>query len=232
MRSHSYKSTGYILSLIAVALCLQAQLATTSHAQNIVESEPRYEELPNFHQVNERLYRGGQSRHGGIRKLVALGVNTIINLRSSDERARVEEQEAQAAGLRYFNVPFERLGRPEDAQVKLVLSLINAPENGVVFVHCAHGADRTGIVIAIYRIAHEGWTGERAKQEANRYGMKFWQRGMKDYISDYYRDRAPRADPALPEQGGRPRSWRRILSRGQQFETTEIAGDSCLLYNA
>jgi protein tyrosine/serine phosphatase len=171
-----------------------ARDAGARHAESAEQSgraaEQTYAELPNLHAVNARLYRGGQPREGGLRRLAALGVKTVINLRDDDERARAEGEEAKAAGLRYFNVPFGRLGRPEDAEVEHVLALIDAPENGVVFVHCAKGQDRTGTVVAVYRITRDGWTSEQAKREANRYGMKFWQRGMKDYISDYYRDHA------------------------------------------
>jgi protein tyrosine/serine phosphatase len=193
MRSSKINNRGRWLNFATVVFCLLLiQVSITSNAQGVGESEPRYEELPNFHQVNARLYRGGQPRKGGIQKLASLGVNTIINLRDDDERAEAEGQEAQAAGLRYFNIPVGRLGRPEDAEIERTLALINASENGVVFIHCAHGADRTGVVIAVYRISHEGWTSEQAKKEANRYGMKFWQRGMKDYIHDYHRDQSPR----------------------------------------
>ena len=194
MTSHADENRGRAASLAAATLCLLLLAATvpTSLAQDGAQAnEPRARELPNFHQVNARLYRGGQPREGGLRELAALGVNTIVNLRDDDERARAEEAEARAAGLRYFNVPFGRLGRPTDEQVARVLALINAPENGVVFVHCAKGQDRTGTVIAVYRITHDRWTGERAKKEAEHYGMKFWQRGMKDYIEDYYRKSAP-----------------------------------------
>ena len=209
MRSANIKKRERRLSFVAISLCLLAQLAAVASAQNPAESEPRYEELPNFHQVNAKLYRGGQPRtEGGIRRLAALGVKTIINLRDDDERARAEGQEAQAAGLRYINIPFGRLGRPTDEQVERVLSLIDAVENGLVFVHCKRGADRTGTVIAIYRIEHDGWTSEQAKEEAKRYGLGFWQRGMKDYIHNYYHDRrAPHANPpppGRPEQGTLP----------------------------
>ncbi len=80
-------------------------------------------------------------------------------------------------GLRYFNVPTGRLGRPSDERIESVLAIINASENQPVFVHCRRGADRTGTVIAIYRIEHDGWTSERAKAEANHYGMGFWHIG-------------------------------------------------------
>lgn len=89
----------------------------------------------------------------------------------------------------YFNVPFQRLGRPADEQVQRVLSIISSPENQAVFVHCQRGADRTGTVIANYRIEHDGWSSERAKAEANGYGMRPWQLGMKDFVRDYYRRR-------------------------------------------
>ena len=176
---------------ILYSFLLLALLAPV-HGQDSRANELRYQELPNFGRVNEKLYRGGQPRKGGVRRLAALGVNTIINLRDDDESALVEAQEAKAEGLQYFNVPFKRLGRPSDSQIDQVLSLIDAKENGVVFVHCHHGSDRTGTVIAVYRISHDQWTDTEAKREAERFGMKFWQQGMKDYVSDYYRVRAAR----------------------------------------
>lgn len=126
-----------------------------------------------------------------------------INLRDDDRRAASEEQEARAAGLHYYNVPLKRLGRPTDSQIERVLSLIEAPENGVIFLHCEHGDDRTGTVVAVYRIGRDGWTDREAIREAKRYGMKFWQRGMKDYISDCYRDRRVNVSPSPVERQGR-----------------------------
>jgi protein tyrosine/serine phosphatase len=163
----------------------------------VAQSELKYQELPNFHQVNQQLYRGAQPKRGGIQRLAQLGVKTIVSLRARDVRSQMEEREAQAAGLRYINVPFERLGRPTDEQVVRVMSIISSPENQPVFVHCQRGADRTGAVIAVYRIEYDNWTSEKAKAEAKRYGMKPWQLGMKDYIRDYYLCRSLRTLTAL-----------------------------------
>lgn len=148
--------------------------------------DPSYKELPNFHKVNAQLYRGGQPDDGGFQRLASLGIKTVLNLRDADERARLEEKEVRAAGLRYFNVPFDGLGKPSDEKIERALAIINAPENQPVFVHCKRGADRTGTVIACYRISHDGWTSEQAKEEAKRYGMGLWEVGMKNYIHDYY----------------------------------------------
>jgi len=165
-----------------VPVLMLAALASVGFAQE----EKRYDELPNFHQVNEQLYRGGQPRRGGIKKLSEIGIKTVINLCGEGDNSTQEQTEAQVAGLRYFNVPWPSLGRPSDEQVERVMTLIDAQENWPVFVHCRRGSDRTGTIIAVYRIQHDGWTGEQAIAEAKRYGLAGIQFRKKDYISDYY----------------------------------------------
>lgn len=168
-------------NLLGVMLVLLA--VVTGAAQH--ESQEKL--LPNFHQVNENLYRGAQPLPGGIKRLAALGIRTIVNLRGEDEKMRAEGEEARAAGLRYVSVPMSGLKRPTDEQVEEVLAVINQPENWPVFVHCHHGADRTGTIIAVYRISHDGWSAKEAKKEAKRYGFSWIQFRMKDYIEDYER---------------------------------------------
>lgn len=155
------------------------------------QDEAKYKELPNFHRINAILYRGGQPKDNGFERLAAIGIKTVINLRDDDKREDAEEKEVRALGMRYFNVPLNNLfGRPSDEQMNRLLSIINAPENQPIFIHCKRGSDRTGTVIAVYRIEHDGWSCEQAKAEAKRYGMGFWVVGMKDYINDYYRRHA------------------------------------------
>jgi tyrosine-protein phosphatase SIW14 len=178
MRDKVYRSA---LSATLFALVAAAALAQ-EHA------ETRDKELPNFHEVNARLFRGGQPKPGGLKKLAARGVKTVINLRDDDERAIDEEREAKSLGMKFFNLPLSLGGRPSREQIARALALIDAPENQPVFVHCHKGADRTGVVVAAYRITHDHWTGDEAQREADRYGMGWWQHGKKDFISDYFRD--------------------------------------------
>ena len=168
---------------VLVSVALLAPLAASVYAQE----DPRYRELPNFHKVNDMVYRGAQPKNGGWELLKQLGIKTVINLRNDDDRARREEAGARVAGLRYLNFPFERWDRPHDEDIKQALSIIDNPINQPVFVHCRDGADRTGVVIAVYRITHDRWTGAQAKREAKRYGLKLWQLRMKDYILDFYK---------------------------------------------
>ncbi len=171
------KPTRCALLICAFAVCAQSVLSQNGAKQK---------DLPNLYRVNDGLYRGGQPTEAGLRQLVQLRIKTVVNLRDSDERARAEEAGAVAAGLRYFNLPLSNFHKPNDQEVAQVLAIINAPENQPVFVHCKRGADRTGTIVAIYRIEHDGWTGGQAKEEAEAFGLGFWQVRMKDYISDYY----------------------------------------------
>ena len=179
MNQIQFHSIGRRLGAIALLL---AFFATPSLAQ-------QYKELPNFQKVSERLYRGAQPAKGGIKMLAELGVDTIVNLRGENEQTRANRKEAEALGLRYYSIPMGGLSRPTDDQVERVLAIINAPDSGTVFVHCKHGADRTGTIIACYRISREGYTAEKASDEARKYGMSWVQFGMKRYIGEYYRRR-------------------------------------------
>lgn len=189
---------------IATSLSVGFVLLLSFVASVSAQDKPKYKELPNFHEVNPKVYRGAQPQQGGINRLVQLGIKTIINLRDDDERARAEETEAQKAGLRYFNLPLANFGKPDQTTVQRLLNLISAPENQPVFVHCKRGADRTGTIIAIYRIEFDGWTSEQAKDEAKRFGLGFWQVQMKDYIHDYYERRKQRTEPAVQRKESEP----------------------------
>jgi hypothetical protein len=56
------------------------------------------------------------------------------------------------------------------------------------------------LIVAVYRMTHDGWTAERAQEEANRFGMRRWQLGKKDYINDFYRDHLAQAEKLTARQ--------------------------------
>jgi tyrosine-protein phosphatase SIW14 len=142
--------------------------------------------VPNFHQVNERIYRGGQPSNTGFQSLAKLGIKTVIDLRPASEHSTSsEEQTVEATGMKYINVPMSGLAAPPNQDVSKVLALLDAGSQGPVFVHCKRGADRTGTVIACYRIEHDRWENEKALEEARSLGMRWIEIGMKHYIMNF-----------------------------------------------
>lgn len=158
------------------------------HSQKDVKKDVIIEDLPNFKQIDENFYRGGRPTEAGIKELAKKGVKTVINLRNDKEDAAEEEKWVKSAGMKFFNVPLNIWYRPKDSQIKKIVDVIDGKENQPVYVHCNLGADRTGMVTAIYRISHNGWTAKQANAEAKESGLGKWQFWMRDYINDYYRD--------------------------------------------
>jgi|SRR5215216_2429447 len=196
-------------------------LSATASAQDATS----YAELPRFQQVSERLYRGAQPSAGGLSRLRELGINTIINLRGASTGTRAEEAEARVLGLNYFNVGLPNWGRPQDARVQRILEIIAAPENGRVFVHCRTGVDRTGMIVALYRMTHEGWHSQDALAEADRDGMRRIQFWMRDYTKDYGNHMAkllnsPRVDEDFDDRIGESM---RVMETGA-FKARKAAG--------
>src|SRR5258708_6359532 len=91
----------------------------------LAQSETRYSELPKFHLVNPKLYRGAQPKAGGLQTLKKIGIKTILNLRGEDEHTRAEGAEARKLGLRYYNVSLPEFSAPKNKEVQQALDIIN-----------------------------------------------------------------------------------------------------------
>jgi len=164
--------------------------------------------VPNFHRVNATIYRGGQPTAQGWASLKQLGVKTVVDLRRGEEHSVNAEQEAvEAAGMRYINVPLKGIVAPSDENISKVLAVLQSSADGPVFVHCRGGVDRTGAVIACYRIAHDGWRNQAALEEAKSYGMHWAEVGLKRYVLGF--SPPPRMVSAEPSSEGAPSSGRR-----------------------
>jgi len=140
--------------------------------------------VPNFGRVNATLFRGAQPDAAGLAHLRDLGVRTIINFRQPSDTWPDEASSAHALALGYVSMPLPALRAPTDAQVARILALI-AASPPPVFIHCEHGADRTGTLVACYRMQHDGWTFDRAFAEAKLYGFSPFQIGMRHYLRSF-----------------------------------------------
>ncbi len=136
----------------------------------------------NFDRVNDHVFRGGEPSLVGLQELGAMGVKIDIDLRQPFEGTEAEKRAAEKLGIKYVNIPLNSLSAPSSKQVERVLSLLTSDDSKTVFVHCRRGKDRTGTVIACYRIEHDHWNNGRALEEARRHGMSFAEWGMKSYV--------------------------------------------------
>jgi len=130
----------------------------------------KLEGVPNLYRVSDELYRGDQPSPQGMQNLKQLGLRTIINLRSFHS----DRDEIGETGLAYEHI-FMKAWHPEEEDVVRFLKIATDPKRAPVLVHCQHGADRTGALIAVYRIAVQGWSKAEAIREMTEGGFGFHQ---------------------------------------------------------
>lgn len=138
--------------------------------------------VPNFHQVNDNLYRGGQPSAEGFRSLKALGIHTIIDLRIPAGQSNWERKIVESLGMLYVHIPMRGKETPSQAEIDKAFSYLNDSSRWPVYVHCREGKDRTGMIIGCYRVAHDEWTNRRALAEAKSYAARELTHAMEDYI--------------------------------------------------
>jgi len=127
-------------------------------------------EIDNLHQVTPQLYRGAQPKARGMRELAELGVRTVVNLRTDED---ADQRHAKDIKLRCISLPisWSPFRRPDDDDVVRFLRLVTDPKQQPVFVHCRQGVDRTGLMIAVYRIVIQGWERDEAVREMKHVGF-------------------------------------------------------------
>ena len=126
------------------------------------------EGTPNLHCVSDDLYRGAQPDEAGFRLLRKLGVRTIVSFRAAQDGPV-----PVAEGMTSVHIPLAATHCPDDRQVVQFLRLFSDRRNLPVFVHCRLGADRAGMMCALYRVAVQGWTKRQAIDEMTRGGFGY-----------------------------------------------------------
>jgi protein-tyrosine phosphatase len=128
--------------------------------------------VPNAGRINAHLYRGGQPTADGLAALRSLGIDTIVSFTLPGDGALTEADEAHALGLQYVHLPWSASALPPVEYLARFLRMTAQGQSRVVFVHCKAGADRTGLMIAAYRVLSNGWTPDDALYEMNAFGYE------------------------------------------------------------
>jgi len=141
--------------------------------------------IENFAKVAPGLFRGGQPDAEGLEYLKRQGIKTVVNLRSS----RSEKKEVEALGMAAVEIPLQGdifgSAPPTEEQLKQFFDVVLDPARQGVFVHCAHGKDRTGTMLALYRMEVEGWTADEAIEEMQAFGYHDTYKDLIAFVRDY-----------------------------------------------
>lgn len=124
--------------------------------------------VPNLHKVSDGLYRSAQPTAEGMRNLEAMGIRTIVNLRSFHS----DSDDLEGSGLGHEHI-WMKAWHPEEKEAVRFLQIATDTNRQPVLVHCQHGADRTGTMCALYRIVVQGWSREEAVREMREGGFGF-----------------------------------------------------------
>lgn len=169
MRSKILRTIVAVISLCLVAWAIDFAWRDASYPYEKVKLRG----IPNFGRIKPGVFRGGQPSNEGLAGLQALGVKTVISFTLGEEGAKAEAAEAARLGMDYIGLPWSTEEIPEPDQVRTFLSYLREHPDRSVFVHCKAGADRTGVMIALSRIALDGWPAQRAVDEMNAFHYHF-----------------------------------------------------------
>ncbi len=176
------------LSLVTL-LTLSTSFSVIADSKHKTETNSAYPvSIENFGKVNDHYYRGAQPTQEEYRQLAKLGIKTVIDLRQDVKE--FAKSSAESSGLQYINFPMNDKKYPQANTAQKFLEIANNPTNWPIYVHCAGGRHRTGVMTAAYRITVDGWDMARSYAEMKQYDFytAWGHQAMKDYIFDFYKE--------------------------------------------
>jgi len=135
--------------------------------------------VPNLWRVEPDLYRSARPESAGFQELEKLGVKAVLDIETP-----ADEIAAKGTKLKLFHVPMNAFGL-RDERVLEAMRILSDPANRPIVIHCQHGADRTGAMMALYRVVVEGWTKDDAIREMNAggYHHSSWFSNLDRYVA-------------------------------------------------
>jgi hypothetical protein len=138
-----------------------------SPATRVIGRKLQEKGVPNFGEVTPTLYRGGLLNNEGLKALAKMGVKIVVDTHANDV---TEEKTVKGLGMEYVAIPWH-CPWPRDEVFARFLKILQQNKGKKVFVHCRLGDDRTGMMVAAYRMADEGWTADEAMNEMSTFGF-------------------------------------------------------------
>lgn len=160
--------------------------------------------LVNFMTVSPMVLRGGQPDEDGLQLLKNAGVRLVVSLRhhsknstvqtssysffrrhTDDDEIDEEEKTCDRLGLKFMNISLDGISAPNFADIDRFVEVFEDETNLPIYVHCLHGRERTGFMLAAYRIKVQKWTADEAYKEMLQQGFDPLRTVLSDALFDY-----------------------------------------------
>jgi tyrosine-protein phosphatase SIW14 len=162
-------------------------LVGTQHVESQTQTRPstwgvqvssKY--LNNLYRVSDDLYRSEQPDHEAFVELSGMGIKSVLNLRTTEK----DDELIGNVGIKPFIIPMDAGSFTDKEIIDALKVIVAAPKP--ILVHCRHGSDRTGVVVAMYRIVFQNWTKEDALNELfnGGYGFHTYYKNIPEYIKN------------------------------------------------
>ncbi len=132
---------------------------------------PSATDIANFHQVDVDLFRGARPTSSGLQWLAQHHIKTVINLEDRTGEVELEQFLVKKDKMQFLNFGMSGIFTPIDETVNAALAAVANPALRPIYIHCRFGRDRTGLIVALYRVRFEKWTPRAAYNELLQDGM-------------------------------------------------------------
>ena len=156
-----------LASLFALALLPKMSVAQTKPASSAASVERKSEwavpvsSAHNLFRITPNFFRSARLKRRDVPLLQELGIKTVVSLRAFHS----DEEVLEHTNIKLQRVPMLTWAIGDKEIIAALRAIKEAEKDGAVLLHCQHGADRTGLVAAMYRIVFMGWQREHALEE-------------------------------------------------------------------
>jgi protein tyrosine/serine phosphatase len=174
------------VAALAPAAFAQSQNPSGAAPSNRPAERLSLEGVDNFARVGPALYRGAQPKGFAYNELKNAGVSIIVDFRNEPTEVAREKQQVEGLGMQFVSLPWSGHRGASHDQVAAFLNLLRDNPDKKIFVHCQRGADRTGMMVALYRMTFDHWTAEQAIEEMKQFHYRsFLLPNLERYVRAY-----------------------------------------------
>lgn len=161
------KARGWLWIGAGVLVAGTVAIAADEHARSVAAADEKrvVPGIENFGRLDARLFRGAQPEISAYPVLKTFGINAVVRFSTGGDYIEIERREVEKLGIHFVSLPWRADETPGADQIADFFEVMRAHPDWKIFVHCREGVDRTGVMVALYRIAVDHWSVDAAVNE-------------------------------------------------------------------